>query len=375
MLKIQKLMLNNSNWEEILKAEPYNLIIKYSEDKHYVLFKYNQLSSDFNETICREARGLIIDLTKPNYPIVRMAFEKFFNLGEKFAAEVDWDTAVSGEKLDGSLISVWYNDGKWHISTNSTIDAYDAELSNNVIYKSFGELFESVLPLSWFENKDTNLCFTFELVSPYNKIVLDYPETKVYLLSIRNMPTLREYDVDELGYYAKKHRLTLPQYYYLNREKDFRNLVSKMDDSHEGIVVRDANNNRVKIKTLSYFELHKKKRNGNITLEYIVDLILRKEDEEFLSYFSEYKEIFEKVRKQIKVASFAIKGIAFEVNNWKKVNPNATRKDFSTFTEKHPNNIRGLYFAAFDNKLDKMVEEMPAKKYISIFKIEIKERG
>ena len=33
----------------------------------------------------------------------------------------------------------WFDNDRWHISTNSTIDAFKAEL-NNVKYKNFGEL-------------------------------------------------------------------------------------------------------------------------------------------------------------------------------------------------------------------------------------------
>ena len=47
----------HDNWAELLIQEPYNL--KISEDGPYVLFKYNQLSSDFSNPIVREARGII----------------------------------------------------------------------------------------------------------------------------------------------------------------------------------------------------------------------------------------------------------------------------------------------------------------------------
>ena len=146
MLKIQEFIQANDNWEQLLAAAPYNLKISWDDD--FVLFKYNQIESDFSQDICKEARGLILD-SQDNFKVVRMAFSKFFNLGEAFAAQIDWDTAVSNEKMDGSLMSVWYARGKWHLSTNGTIDAFKAPLSGVGPYKSFGELFESVLPLSF----------------------------------------------------------------------------------------------------------------------------------------------------------------------------------------------------------------------------------
>ena len=57
MLKLKEFILNNKDWEEKLTSSPYNLIIK--KDGPYILFKYNQLSSDFNIDLVREARGII----------------------------------------------------------------------------------------------------------------------------------------------------------------------------------------------------------------------------------------------------------------------------------------------------------------------------
>lgn len=344
MLKIQEFILAHDNWRELLANEPYNL--KISEDEGYVLFKYNQINSDFNEKICREARGLILDSTD-NFKVVRFAFEKFFNLGEPFAATIDWDTAVSDEKIDGSLMSVWFARGKWHLSTNGTVDAFKAEINGVGHYKTFGELFESVLPLSWFENNVSNyfthMCYTFELVSPYNKIVIDYPETKVYLLSIRNMNTLVEYPLDEIAEFAKRFDLTMPQFYYMNDEAGFRRLVEQMPEGHEGIVVRDAAGNRVKIKTLLYFQMHKAKNNGVITLERIVDLILKNDDEEFLSYFVEYRPKFSHIRN-------VREKILSKIEEIKVLTKNYSSKKEIALDNSIPNWEKRFYFNAFDKR-------------------------
>lgn len=207
MLKIQEFILTHDNWRELLSADPYNL--KISEDDGYVLFKYSQIASDFHEEICKEARGLILDSTD-NFKVVRMAFKKFFNLGEPFATTIDWDTAVATEKIDGSIMSVWYARGKWHLSTNGLIDASKATLAEDSPYRNFRELFESVLPLSTFENYNKHRCWTFELVSPYNKIVIGYPKTKVYLLSIRDMGSLEELDLDAVEMIADANGLAVP---------------------------------------------------------------------------------------------------------------------------------------------------------------------
>ena len=352
MLKIQEFILAHDNWRELLSTAPYNL--KISEDDGFVLFKYNQINSDFRQEICREARGLILD-TQDNFRVVRYAFKKFFNIDEGYADHIDWDTASASEKIDGSIMSVWYARGKWHLSTNATIDAFKAPLSGVGPYKTFGDLFESVLPLSTFVgNRYENICWTFELVSPYNKVVIDYPETKVYLLSVRFMNTLEELDYDQISIYAAKLGVPYPQFYYMNDEADFRRLVEQMPEGHEGIVVRDANNNRVKIKTLLYFQMHRARNNGVLTLERAVELILANDHAEFLSYFPEYTNYFNAV-------AAVINGVHAIASTWdnsnlqakweEKFSSHVAKKQFALeFATKRAGGLQALAFKCYEGR-------------------------
>ena len=374
MLKIQEFILAHDNWRELLSAAPYNL--KIAEDDGFVIFKYNQIESDFNEEICKEARGLILDSTD-NFKAVRMAFKKFFNLGESHAAKIDWDSAVASEKIDGSIMSVWYARGKWHLSTNGTIDAFKAPLNGVGPYKNFGELFTSVMPLNFFEGEhfgknwaDLNLCFTFELVSPYNKVVIDYPETKVYLLSMREMDTLNEIEGNVVRIFGKINGFNIPQEYKLRNEKEFCELVESMSNDHEGIVVRDMYNERVKIKTKSYFELHRMVNNGVVTVARMVELIRANDQEEFLSYFCEYKPMFDKVTKQLKDVETLVECVETYVTSWKEIR-GEDRKEFAEkINEMTKDNIPpALFFAAWDNKTDSFMEKLSTEKFIKMFKI------
>lgn len=371
MLKIQEFILAHDNWRELLSTDPYNL--KISEDDGFVLFKYNQISSNFNEEICKEARGLILD-TQDNFRVVRYAFKKFFNVDEGFAAHIDWDTAVATEKIDGSIMSVWYARGKWRLSTNGTIDAFKTELSDASLYRSFGDLFESVLPLSTFEHYHKRRCWTFELVSPYNKIVIGYPKTKVYLLSVRNMDTLEELDLDAVEMIADANGIAVPQRYDLNNEADYRQLVEQMPEGHEGVVVRDQYNERVKIKTLLYFQLHKAKNNGVVTLDRIVDLIRVNDHHEFLSYFPEYTDVFNYVKQQVDNTEGIKEKITQDVAEWKLTNKDVYEQDARMARKWFAQDLgRGayssLYFAAYDGHLDETIAQMRTDQFINAFKI------
>lgn len=372
MLKIQEFIHANANWQELLSAAPYNL--KISEDNGFYLFKYNQITSDFNQEICREARGLILD-SQDNFRVVRMAFSKFFNFGEKYAASINWDKAAASEKIDGSLMSVWFARGEWHLSTNGVIDAFKAPLAGESPYQTFGQLFESVLPLCVFKgNRWENLCFTFELVSPFNRIVIEYPKTEIYLLSVRRMDTLEEEkEFGALRRIAASVGAKRPKVYQLTNQKDYEELVASMDDSHEGIVVCDDKFNRVKIKTLHYFELHRMAHNGNVPLETIVDLVRTNETEEFLAYFSQYRYAVEEIQKRVEAVYRAVEQVVSDVADWEKENLmtdyRARRKEFALWVREQTYPSM-LYFKAYQEEdIVGFVKQMPNAAFIRTFNI------
>lgn len=368
MLKIQEFILTHENWRELLSAAPYNL--KISEDDGFVLFKYNQINSDFSQEICKEARGLILD-TQDNFRVVRYAFKKFFNIDENYAAHIDWDTAVASEKIDGSIMSVWYARDKWHLSTNGTIDAFKAEISGVGPYKTFGDLFESVLPLSTFANYNKHRCWTFELVSPYNKVVIGYPETKVYLLSVRDMDSLEELGLDVVEMLADANGLAVPERYDLNNEADYRKVVEQMPEGHEGIVVRDANGERVKIKTLLYFQMHRARNNGVLTLERAVELILANDHAEFLSYFPEYTDYFNSI-------AAVVNGVHTIARTWdstglqakweENFSAHVAKKQFAlNFAKKMAGGLQALAFKCYDGNGVKWLSTLTAAQWTRVF--------
>jgi T4 RnlA family RNA ligase len=288
----------HENWEELLTAAPYNL--KISEDGPYVMFKYNQLSSDFNNPIVQEARGIIFRKGQWENPVC-WAFNKFFNSAEPNAAELDWSTAFVTEKVDGSLIKVWW-DGEWNISTNGTIDAFRADIGN-IRMTNFGEYFD--LALSKYYDcaselmcqLDSDLTYMFELVGPYNRVVIPYNEPEIYFLGARNKFTGEQYTCDaitmeQLGV-AKFRR---PKVYSLKSIDDCVKLAETFSWDQEGFVACDAQFNRVKIKSPAYVMAHFARNNNVITRKHLISIILKNEVEEFLCYAADYKEELEKIQ-------------------------------------------------------------------------------
>lgn len=369
MLKIQEFIFAHENWRELLTDAPYNL--KISEDDGYVLFKYNQINSDFSQEICKEARGLILDSTD-NFKVVRMAFKKFFNLDEVYAAHIDWSTAFATEKIDGSIMSVWYARGKWHLSTNGTIDAFKAEINGVGPYKTFGELFESVLPLSAFVgDRYEPYCITFELVSPYNKVVIDYPETKVYLLSARNMLSEDLHETPAARQIAEELGVDCPKTYFLEDEAEYRQLVANMPEGHEGIVVCDKNYERVKIKTLLYFQMHRARNNGVLTLERAVELILANDHAEFLSYFPEYTDYFNSVAAVVNGVYTIARtrdSTGLQAKWEENFSARVAKKQFAlNFAKNMAGGLQALAFKCYDGNGEKWLSTLTAAQWTRVF--------
>lgn len=294
-MKVLDFMNSHDNWEELLAAEPYNIIIKW--DGEYVLLKYNQLNSDFSNPIVRECRGSIFRYDLAKWVCVCHPFDKFGNYGESYVPELDWDTVRVTEKIDGSLIKVWYDRHEWHISTNGTIDAFKAYVgeTNVIDAMTFGGLFKKAIGEEYWEyflkSLHQNETYMFELTSPYTQIVIPY-DLGVYFLSARNMITDKE--DDWIHAFATPY-MNYPQEAKLISLEDCIAAVAKFDKNREGLVAVDGKGARVKIKGEEYLAAAHLRNNGNVTTRRIVDMVKNEQLDDFLAYCPQYKERVDKI--------------------------------------------------------------------------------
>ncbi|MBQ3588927.1 MAG: hypothetical protein II980_00600 [Clostridia bacterium] len=262
---------NPSNWYETLHKE-YGIRIK--KEGPLAIFSYN-VECDFSNPIVQEARGIIIDYER--LEVVCWPFRKFGNHNESYADKIDWNNAVVLEKVDGSIIKLWYNvlTGAWQFSTNGMIDANNANI-NTLSSVSYGDLIRQAnnyddIP---FDTLNKDYTYIFELVSPQARVVIKYDETSLYHLGTRNNITGKEMDID-IG--IKK-----PKAYKINSLNDCIFAASELnknteaDDeiSNEGFVVVDKNWNRVKVKSPDYIMMHRLKHNDGISKKDCVETIL-----------------------------------------------------------------------------------------------------
>lgn len=327
-LQLFKFINNHKdNWKELLQQPPYSLIIK--EDDTYMLLKYNQLESDFSKKIVRECRGIILD--KETLKVVAFPFTKFFNYGQVEAAKINWKGARVLDKIDGSLIFLWYDRNEWHWSTSGNINASRSEFSMTDLLKikcsvkTWQELIEyadNYKDLQW-DKLDKNCTYMFELVSPYTKVVIPYSCTKLYHLATRNNVTYKEEEQD-IG-------IQKPKSYPLTTLDDCLSAAEQLSKEYEGFVVVDKNYHRVKIKNPTYLMMHRMANNGQITLKSVLALLKSNDHEEFLSYFPEWKFLFDAVQEILK--SYTEEMLA-EVKIFKDKKDTMPRRDLVTLISK-----------------------------------------
>ena len=68
-----------------------------------------------------------------DWQCVARPFDKFFNHGEDLAADVDWDTAVAYEKLDGTLVFLYEYDGEWLVGSTGTPPAASRRSAHELV--------------------------------------------------------------------------------------------------------------------------------------------------------------------------------------------------------------------------------------------------
>jgi hypothetical protein len=272
-------------------AQQYNLEFKETED----LALFNYTSGTKSDCPCNtECRGAIIEKLTGN--LKAAAFIRFWNIGEPRAAQIDWDSAWATEKIDGSLVSVFYHKGRWRIATRGELDAVGGFPVSGGPYARFCDAIKDLID-PFIDKLDVMKTYYFEFVSPWNRVVTRYGEMALYLLTVRD-ENFDEFSLIKCDEIAVALGVRRPRRLICESLNDVEAAISALRADEEGFVVVDKKFNRVKIKKPSYLVMFKLLNNNNSSSSY-VNLILKNEDEEFISYFPEYKQAIEARRKLV----------------------------------------------------------------------------
>ena len=316
--------------------ESFGIRVTYHASLPLMILNYDQIESPKDHDIVRECRALL--LRSDNYELVARSFRRFFNYGEiPNNDNFDWKNFSVSDKEDGSLVVMYWFDNQWNFYTRNSftdrlMDGYPFEWQE-IIRKAIGN----------FSGLDPELSYVWEFCSPYNRIVRDYPEPTVFLLTaFRGEAELTLKEFEELDVHQKKVKV-----YQFNSIDDVIahiDVVSQNDETYEGVVLRDSNNRRLKVKSPRYLRLHRIFENNSVCLpKNVLALLINGEADEAMVYFPQIRPIYD---------------IVFPIyENWLvtldkvwNLYKELPRKEFALAIKKEKTGLDGVFFYLYNNR-------------------------
>jgi len=334
--------------------------LKTREYENKILLKYDQLVSPTLMGLpeMQDCRGLILE--KGTWKVMSLAFRKFFNSEEANAAKIDWNTAHVLEKLDGTLIQVYWDWHKnaWFAGTTGTAEG-EGEV-NNKMGTTFNDLFWDTVNNKYSFNEcllNKDLIYVFELTTPYNIVVKPHGESSATILTVRNRETLAELSWKDLEMVSISLGIPLVKKYDLNATnvgvllRTFEGMVWH----DEGYVVVDANFNRIKIKNPAYVAVHHLK--GKTAEHNILTIVKTNEIEEFAATFPERREELFKLKENYDLLTAKLNMVwdELKLRRPKNITKEEQKKYAAAVFEVCKNheieNFTGLYFGLAQYKI------------------------
>jgi hypothetical protein len=175
---------------------------------------------------------------------------------------------------------------------------------------------------------DKGKTYIFEVISHYNKVVINYPHPDIFHIGTRDTATGKE-SIEDIG-------VPHPKEYTFNSIEDVILNAKELPHDQEGYVVVDTNWARCKVKGIQYLSLHRLKGEGTPTPKRLLELVRINEGEELLTYFPEfedgYKELEDLYEKFIeKVESDLDYLFSMEYNDRKAFAKEALRTTYPPF--------------------------------------------
>jgi len=356
MLAIQK-YLHEHGLEKTLA----DFKLKHRHYGHKVLIKYDQIESNFSHEEVRDCRGLILE--NKTWKVMSLAFRKFFNAEEGHAAKLDWNKARVFEKVDGTLIQLYYDwvVKRWYAGTTGTAEA-EGDVNGGAI--TFAELFLKTIrgKVGEFSLTGENELiipghtYAFELTTPWNIVVCPHGTSDVTLLGVRELESMDEMDYGHIVATSKNLGVTVVKSFPLKADyATLRKTFENMKYSEEGYVVWDGKE-RNKIKNPAYVAAHHLKSS---MAEYkIMTIIKTNEVDEFIASFPERRVEILKARTTFNAFKIKLESV-WEVlkdrlpkNITKEENKRYAMEVFKACELYDVKGFTGLYFSLKDKKVE-----------------------
>ena len=276
-------------------------------------------------------RGLILS---HQGDLVARPWPKFFNLGEPgfephtLPAEVP---EVS-DKHDGSLIIVFFNPltARWQAATRRSFDNTQTAFAQQ-----------------WLDRHQprwpTDHTYLFELVAPWNRVVLPYDKADMILLGRVHTATGQDCSYKEAARFALNNNLTPIR----SRDTPLSdlNLADPAVRNAEGYVARFSSGLRIKLKYAEYLRLHKLLT--GLSPQGIWESLSRGDDrpppdtpDEFLAWWQQHRDAMTAAFTHLHARAHAI---------YASVPAHLSRKEKAELFKQHPDLAFAL-FCMLDNR-------------------------
>jgi len=187
------------------------------------------------------ARGLVLDINGPR--VAATPFPKFFNLGEGGTESIPDLPFETFEKVDGSLIIIFWHDGQWRTATKGSLQSEQAVWARRVLADTdLGSLSPGVTYLA-------------EAIYPENRIVVRYEETGLVLLAAYG-ENGHELTYDAVLETAERLGWRAAQRHSYASVSELIEQAGTLPATQEGFVLRFSDGLRLKVKGQEYQRIH-----------------------------------------------------------------------------------------------------------------------
>jgi RNA ligase len=256
---------------EKLKEEVRTGMVSKIKNGDLSIYNYTskaQYSKSLNE-VSEMCRGLV--LTEEG-EVVAFPFSKFYNYEELSNEQKAMFSVENIEEIwnkeDGSLIVAFYWNGVWETITRGSWNSTQAISGKKLLTEKFLN----------GGAKETNT-YCFELTGPSNiNVTRGYDKDELILLGIINKETGEEVSSDDLILCGKELGFSTPKF-WKKEEFSFGLIKKSSNPNFEGVVIKNSEGKRCKIKTELYFKLHKLL--SGLSQKRIFELWCKKKEDDF----------------------------------------------------------------------------------------------
>jgi T4 RnlA family RNA ligase len=186
-------------------------------------------------------RGLVLDR---DYQTIARPLPKFFNLQE-YQGNLPDGVPNIYEKLDGSLIILFYYQGKWEVASRGSFASEQANMAR-VLFADYQ---------AHVDELDREHTYLFEIIYPSNRIVVDYGAAqRLVLLAVVHTQTGVELNHEDVNWSDKA--ATYPATAVPEWVKSIDEQQAELNN-HEGFILKWPNGFRLKYKLADYVRLHR----------------------------------------------------------------------------------------------------------------------